>query len=271
MKCRRWAKRNGNSPHWREQYGCSIHDIFLTKEFLNPIKCNLHMQEGVIKGKSMLCGQNTSCEMFFECLTEQPNPHSAGRRRCAASGCGTSAHPPGGAASSYSSPHLAATSASMPGARSWNRSQEPRDPGSSCPLLYPHHTVMMTENLWVTSPLSPKAKKMSELQSPLVHLWLGGCCRKQEGKSGMNPETGTSLVGCKRNRKKEYKWWWIKAWLWSSWRSLWFHYIHPFGVYLSKHFKCSACQEIKITLIFIEISLRHQSQTTTKSCRQWTY
>lgn len=54
--------------------------------------------------------------------------------------------------------------------------------------------------------------------------------------------------------------------------ALWFlHHIHPFGVYLSKYFKSSACQEIKITLIFTEISHRHQSQTTSKSCRQWTY
>lgn len=152
----------------------------------------------------MLCGQNTSCEMFFERLTEQPNPHSAGHRSCVASGCGTAAHPPGGASSSYSSPHLAATSPSMPGARSWNRSQEPRDPVCSCPLLYLHHTVMMTENLSATSPLSPIGKKMSELQSALVNLWLGGWCRKWEGKSGVNPETGTSLAGCKRNRKTEY-------------------------------------------------------------------
>lgn len=119
--------------------------------------------------KSMLFGQNTR-EIFSEYLTEQPNPHSAGRRTCVASGCGTSPHPPGGAVSSYSSPHPAATSPSIPGARSWTLSQEPCALGSSCPRLYLHHRVMMTKNLQVTSPLSPKAKKMFDLQSVLVYL-----------------------------------------------------------------------------------------------------
>lgn len=146
---------------------------------------------------SMLCGQNTSWEMFFERLTEQPNPRSAGHRTHFAQGCGTSPHPPGGAASSYSSPHPAATSPSIPGARSWNPTQEPGALGSSCPLLDLHHTVMMTENLQELSPLSPKPKKMFELETALEYLWLGGCCRKWGGKSGMNPETGTSLTGCK--------------------------------------------------------------------------
>lgn len=141
--------------------------------------------------------------MFFERLTEQPNPHSAGHRTSVASGCGTSPHPPGGAASSYSSPHPAATSPSIPGARSWNLSQEPRALGSSCPLLYLYHTVTMTENPQVTPPLSPKPKKMFELQSALVYLWPGGCCRKWGGKSGMNPEIGTSLTGCKRKKKQK--------------------------------------------------------------------
>lgn len=61
---------------------------------------------------------------------------------------------------------------------------------------------MTTENLQVTSPLSPKPKKMFELQSALVYLWLGVCCRKWGGRSGMNPETGTSLTGCKRKKKE---------------------------------------------------------------------
>lgn len=152
----------------------------------------------VVMEKSMLCGQNTSWEMFFYCLTEQPNPHSAAHRTRVASGCGTAPHPPGGAASSCSSPHPAATSLSIPGAQSRDLSRGSRALGSSCRLLCLHHTVTKTENLRVTSPLSPKPEKSFGLPAALVYLWPGGCCRKRGGRSGMNSETGTSLPGCKK-------------------------------------------------------------------------
>lgn len=151
----------------------------------------------------MLCEQNTSWELFYECVTEQPNPRFAAHRTCVASGCGTSPHPPGGAASCYSSPHPAATSPSIPGARSQNPPHKSRALGSPCRLLRLHPTVTMTENLQGTSPLFPKPKKTFELQRALVYLWPGGCCRKWGGKPGMNSETGTSLTGCKRKKQKQ--------------------------------------------------------------------
>lgn len=124
----------------------------------------IYLQQGLV---TMSGGQNSSSAMFFECLTEQPNPHSVGRRLRGASDCGTSRYPLGGAVSSYSPPHPAAIAPSIPGAPWQNLAREPRFLGSSCPL-HLRHTIMMSENREVTPPLSPKPKKMFELQSALV-------------------------------------------------------------------------------------------------------